>query len=681
MLYESRLGDAVTFSMKPSFSPFLSAFAAVTAAVTVLGGCGNSPYQPGVTRESVYFMSQADDPRKLDPASSYRADEGAILDVICSSYYDYHPLYTEPFKLQTNLGAQPAEREPYAYVDAKTGKTVNGERWIFRIRKDLQFADDPCFPGGKGRKIDARDFVYAFQRMADPAAGSPVQGFFADKIIGFQDLIERNNALLKAGKEADTTDLPPGLQLDPTDAYTFRIALNQPYPQIRYLMAMHFTAPMAREATEKYGKDIVRHPVGCGPFILDEWVPKRRIVLKKNPNRPLESFPTQGQPGDREKGFLKNAGEQLPLVDKVIISNITESTTGWNLFLQGYLDGWGVTQTNYQQVISQQGILSDEMKEKQIRLTKSDNVAISYFAFNMNDPVFGGYTPQKQKLRQAISLAVDSQEFIDLFSQGNGRAAQSVMPPGLFGYDPDYKNPFRQYDPKLTRAKKLLAEAGYPNGIDKKTGERLTLYYDNALTDAAGRQYVSLITRQISALGLRFESRSQRDIVWQSKIDGNDWQFTSYGWLADYPDPENFVFLLYGPNKRPGPNLTGYDNPKYNRVFERMRALEDGPERLKLIEQLRDIANEDSPLIWMQHSQNLSLTYDWVDPLKPNPINNNTLKYRAVDGPERAQLQRKWNRPIWWPLGAIAAVFMLGTLPAVQVIKNRRRRRVTRGRD
>ncbi len=651
---------------------------AALGAITALSGCGNSPYQSGVTKESVYFLSQADDPRKLDPASSYRASEGTILDVICSSYYDYHPLYTEPFELQTNLGAQPAERESYSYVDPKTKKSVTGERWTFRIRRDLKFADDPCFPDGKGRPIDARDFVYAFRRMADPAAGSPVQNFFSDKIIGFQQLIDRNTALLKDGKEADYSSPVFGLQLDPADPYTFRIALNQPYPQIRYLMAMHFTAPMAPEATQFYGKDIERHPVGCGPFVLDEWVPKRRIVLKKNPNRPRQLFPAEGQKGDREKDFLKNAGRELPLVDKVIISNVTEGTTGWNLFLQGYLDGWGVTQTNYQQVISQQGQLSDEMKQKGITLTKSDNVAITYFAFNMNDPVFGGTTPQKRKLRQAISLAVNSQEFIDLFSQGNGRAAQSVIPPGIFGYDASYKNPFRQYDPKLTRAKQLLAEAGYPKGIDKKTGDRLNLYYDNAQTDAAGRQYIALITRQIEDLGVNLISRSQRDIVWQSKIDGNDWQFTSYGWLADYPDPENFVFLLYGPNKRPGPNLTGYNNPAYNRVFEKMRALEDGPNRLQLIHQLRDMANADCPLIWMQHTQNMSLTYDWVDPLKPNPINNTTLKYRAVDGPERAQLQKRWNRPIWWPLAAIAAVLVLGSLPALQVVKNRHRRRVTR---
>ena len=575
------------------------------------------------------------------------------------------------------LGAEEAKAEPFQVIDPKTKASKTGQRWTFRIRRDLRFQDDPCFPGGKGRPITAEDFVYAFRRMADPVNGSPVQGFFSDKLLGLPELIERNAALQKEGKAADYLRPIEGVQVDKNDPYTFHITLNQPYPQLRYLMAMHFTAPMAHEATKLYGKDIARHPIGCGPYMLEEWTPKRRIVLVKNPNRVTEYYPTEGEPGDREAGLLKLAGQQLPLTDKIVVTNITENTTGWNLFLQGYMDAWGVTQTNYQQAVTQQGMLSDEMREKGIRLTKANSVGISYFAFNMNDPVVGGYTPEKRKLRQAISLAVNSRDFIQLFSQGNGIAAQSIIPPGIFGYDPNYVNPYRQYDPQLTRAKQLMKEAGYPNGINSK-GERLTLYYDNAKTDASGRQFNGLIARQIEALGINFQSRAQRDIVWQNKIDGNDWQFTDYGWLADYPDPENFVFLLYGPNKRPGPNLTGYNNPQYNKIFEQMRAMEDGPQRLKLIEQLRTIANDDCPLIWLQHGQSLGLSYDWLSPAKQNPIANDAIKYRAIDAEKRASLQKKWNQPNVWPVFALFAALILGSLPALQVVKNRHRRRVTR---
>ncbi|RYZ87175.1 MAG: hypothetical protein EOP06_13155, partial [Proteobacteria bacterium] len=264
-------------------------FATVAASVA-LAGCGNSPYPAGMTGQSVYFISQADDPRKLDPASSYRASEGVILDVICSAYYDYQPLKTKDFQLILNLGGREAKREPYRYIDAKTKKPRVGEQWTFQIRHDLKFSNDPCFSGGKGRAITAKDFIYAFRRMADPAAASPVQGFFADKIIGFDDLIARNIKALEKKQGADYDTPIPGLQLDPTDPYTFRVNLNQPYPQMRYLMAMHFTAPMAYESVAFYGKDIVHHPIGCGPFVLEEWTPKRRIVLAKNPNRPVEYY-------------------------------------------------------------------------------------------------------------------------------------------------------------------------------------------------------------------------------------------------------------------------------------------------------------------------------------------------------------------------------------------------------
>lgn len=621
-------------------------------------------------------MSQQDDPRKLDPASSYRANEGQILDVICPSYYEYQPLKTKKIQLQLMLGEREAERESYPYTVAGKGK-VQGERWTFHIRHDLRFQDDPCFPGGKGRAITAKDFLYAFRRMADPANASPVVTFFSDKVVGFSDLVERNAKLQKADKGADYVTPIKGLQLDATDPYTFRIVLNQPFPQLRYLMAMHFTSPMPFEAVTFYGKEINQHPVGCGPYVLQEWTPKRRIALAVNPNRPTEFYPSEGDPGDKEKGLLRDAGKRLPLADKVVITNIPESTTGWNLFLQGYMDAWGVTQTNFQQVMTQQGALSPEMKEHDIRLVKSNDLWVTYFAFNMSDPVVGGYTPQKRKLRQAISLALNSQEFIELFSMGNGLAAQSIIPPGIYGYDPKYHNPYRTFDPKLAKAKQLLKEAGYPNGIDAKTGDRLTIYYDNAKIEAAGRQYIGLISRQIEALGIHLESRAQRDVVWQNKIEGNDWQLVDYGWIADYPDAENFLFLLYGPNKRPGPNLSGYNNPAYNRLFERMRAMNDGPERLALMHQMRQMVQEDCPLIYLQEVQRMSLYYNWLGANKPHPIANTLLKYRAVNGEQRAQLQTKWNRPVVWPILMFGVVLVLGSLPAVQVVKHRHNRRVT----
>ncbi|HZP82562.1 MAG TPA: ABC transporter substrate-binding protein, partial [Chthonomonadaceae bacterium] len=347
------------------------------------------------------------------------------------------------------------------------------------------------------------------------------------------------------------------------------------------------------------------------------------------------------------------------------------------LFLQGYQDGAGVSQNNFQQVMSRAGQLSEEMRRKGVKLHRDVSANIVYFAFNMNDPVVGGYTPEKRKLRQAISLAIDSQPYIDLFNQGMGKPAEWIIPPGLFGYDPSYKNPYRQFN--LQKAKQLLAEAGYPNGIDPKTGDRFTLFFDNTAVDAAGRQFVGLVVKQIEALGIHVESRAWRGNVWQDKVDKGQFQFVRYGWYADYPDPENFVFLLYGPNKRPGPNSSGYDNPEYNKRFEQMRSMDDGPERLAIIKKMRDISVEDCPWIYINHDESLFLTQPWLQNVKPHPIAMDSGKYQSVDGAMRARLQAEWNRPNYWPAVALAAFLFLGSIPAAGVVRQRTHRSARRG--
>jgi oligopeptide transport system substrate-binding protein len=644
----------------------------------VLAGCSNNPYPPGESAGSILYRRLRDDPRTLDPSVTYTVSDALVTDLIYPSYFQYHYLKRNPFVLQLALGAEEPRRGPYPYSATEKGRRIlkRGEAWTFRIKRGLRFQDDPCFPGGRGREIKAADFIYSFRRMADPAVPCPVLSFFEDKILGMAEYVAHNRERAQRHQGADYAALVAGLQLDPRDPYTFRILLNQPYPQLRYLMTMHFTTPLAHEAVERWGPDLARHPVGCGPYLLTEYTRKQRIVLRANPNRRAEFYPTDGAPGDREAGLLRDAGKRLPLTEVIVYNIVHEDVTGWNLFLQGYQDTFGVTQENYQQAMSRPGQLSPDMVRKGVRLFRATEPNIAYFAFNMRDPLVGGYTPQKRKLRQALSLAVDAQAHIDLLSQGNGVPAQFLLPDGIFGYDPAYRNPYRQYN--VEQAKKLLAEAGYPDGIDPKTGDRLTIYYDNSATDAAGRQAVGLITKQMEAIGVRLSSRAWRGIIWQDRVDHGQFQFIQYGWLADYPDPENFLFLLYGPNVRPGPNSAAYNNPEYNRLFEQMRAMEDGPERLALIRRMREIAAVDCPWIFLQHDQNLALGYDWVRNIKPHPVAIDGGKYLAVDGPRRARLQAEWNRPNYWPAVAFAAFLIAGSIPAAATVRQRSRRQARR---
>jgi ABC-type transport system substrate-binding protein len=408
--------------------------------------------------------------------------------------------------------------------------------------------------------------------------------------------------------------------------------------------------------------------------MLTEYTTRQRIVLEANPNRMKEYYPSDGDPGDREKGFLDDAGKELPLARKVVFSTVREGTTGWNMFLQGYLDNYGVTQDNFQQAMGRTGDVSPEMKAKGVKMTLGSDPNVRYFAFNMSDPVWGGLTDRGRKLRQAVSLSLNAQEFIDLSNFGYGEAAQFIIPPGIYGYDKSYRNPYRETN--VAKAKQLLADAGYPGGIDPSTGKRLVLTYDHAYITPAGRQLVGLTKRLIEKTGITLDAQAWRPNVWQDRLDDGKFQLMDYGWLADYPDPENFVFLLYGPNKRPGPNASAYHNPEYDKLFEQMRSMDDTPARLAIIKRMREIAVEDSPWIYLTHDQDLYLTQPWVHNFKPHPVANDGVKYWGVDGPQRAQLQAEWNRPIWWPAVAVALFLMIGSLPAIAVVRNRTRRRI-----
>ncbi|MCW3053898.1 MAG: ABC-type oligopeptide transport system,periplasmic component, partial [Chthonomonadales bacterium] len=538
------------------------------------------------------------------------------------------------------------------------------------------FQDDPCFPGGRGREITAADFLYSFRRIADPALTCGIMSYLDGKVLGMAEYEAHQKQLEDRKQRPDYRFPVEGLQLDTQDPYTFRILLNQRYPQLRYLMAMHFTSPLAHEAVEKYGSDLARHPVGCGAFLLSDYKPKGHIFLKANPNYREETYPTEGAPGALEAGLLKDAGKRLPLVQEVHFEIMREGITSWNLFAQGYQDLSRVSQSNYQQVMGQAGQLSEEMKRDGIGLHRDVSMEIDYFAFNMTDPIYGGYGEKSRKLRKAISLAIDSQAFIDLLSQGIGTQAQSIIPSGLFGYDPDYKNPYRR--PDLAKAKQLLTEAGYPDGVDAKTGERLTLFYDSNQIDAAGRQWSGLATKQIEQLGIHIESRPTLDPVYQEKLAKGQFQFMSYGWVADYPDPENFIFLLYGPNKRPGPNAIAYQNAEYDRLFEQMRAMDDTPERKTALEKMRAIVAEDCPWIYLQHPETFALTQSWLTNYKPHPIAADVIKYWNVDGAKRAQLQAAWNRPNYWPALGFAIFVVLGSLPTASVMRRRSNRHVRR---
>ncbi len=658
---------------------FSGRYALILAALALLTGCNNSPYSVSQQNKKVLYLTLAQDVNTLDPSIAYDVDSESLTELIYSSYFRYDHLKQNPFQLDLSLGAQMPVVKPVTYLSTQpngTKKEVNGQLWTFRVRPGLHFQNDPCFPGGRGREILGSDFLFTFRRMADPAIPCPIVSYFDQKIEGMAAYEAYNRKRIAHHQKTDYSYPIAGLQLVPGHPHMFRILLNQPYPQLRYLMAMTLTAPLPSEAIQKYGAKIATHPVGCGQFILKTYVPRGRYVLVKNPNRPYLTYPSTGMPGDRKAGLLQDAGRQLPLVDEVQFNIIPEGTTVWNEFLQGYLDITGVSQNNFQQAMPRPDVISPDLKARGVKLRKVVSLDINYYIFNMDDPVVGGYSQRARLLRQAVSMAVNSKEEIDLETLGLGMQAQWLTPPGIFGFNPNYVNPYRQFN--LQKAKALLAEAGYPKGIDPSTGKPLVIYYDNSAVNAQGRQALAITQREIDSLGINLVSRSWRNAEFQDRINGGRFQFTSWGWVADYPDSENFAFLLYSRNKRPGPNVSNYSNPLYDAVFRKMRSLNDTPQRAALIQQLTDISAPDCPLIYTSHSEAYGLVQPWLLNYKPNPIALDGPDYLNINMQMRTHLRKSWNQPQIWPIVLIFGGIFLSALPAIGVVRKRSRRHLRR---
>jgi ABC-type transport system substrate-binding protein len=452
--------------------------------------------------------------------------------------------------------------------------------------------------------------------------------------------------------------------------------MNQPYPQLQYLMAMHFSTPIPREALDKYGMDAygTYHPVGCGAYKFATYKPHEIVELVRNANC-TETNPGTLPGDDPDVHF--DPGAPLPGVDKLVFLGVREPLTAYNLFQQGYLD-WMLANSLTVQQTPGAAALTPELRARGAKLQHNVFPGFDYIAFNMQDPLVGGYTPKKRKLRQAISLAINSEAYLNVISQGLGREAQFIMPPGLCGYDEKYVNPYRLYEPKLKRAKELLAEAGYPSGVDPKTHEKLSINLDLNATTATQRQIARMFQLQIEELGIHVETRLADYPLFIDRLSKHQHQVVFWGWLADYPDAENFAFLLYGPNKEPGPNTSLYANPQYDRLFEKIRSMRDSPEREKIIFQMRDIVVEDCPIVTLTYMETRLLTQPWIHNAVPHPITSDTYKYYTVDPAMRVEKQREWNHPKFWPIG-LAVLGVAGLLaPAVSVGIRYRNRNVRR---
>ena len=690
----------------------------------------NSPYPAADADKSIVYSAFGERPKHLDPARSYSENEYVFLGNIYEPPLQYHYL-KRPYQLEPQTAAaMPTVR--YFDVqgrelpaDVEVSKIAVSEYEI-RIKPGIRYQPHPAFAKdaqGKpryipikseeldgidrfedfsetgSRELTAADYVYQIRRLAHPRVQSPILGLMADYIIGLKDLAKSLGEAAKQSPKDEYLDIGkydfPGAYV--VDKTTYRIRIKGKYPQFIYWLGMPFFAPVPEEAERFYRQPGMAErnftldwqPVGSGAFYLAENDPNRVMRLEKNPYYRDDFYPAEGDPGDAEAGLLADAGKRLPLVDTVIYSLEKEDVPYWNKFLQGYYDASGVSSDSFDQAIRMNADgepdLTPDMRERGILLATAAQPSLSYMGFNMLDPVVGGMSERSRKLRQALSIAIDYDEFISIFLNGRGLPGQGPLPPGIFGHKEGEAgvNPvvFQWRDGKLQRhaldaAKRLLAEAGYPNGRDGKTGQPLTLYFDTAASGPEAKSRMDWFRKQFAKLDIQLVIRATDYNRFQDKMSKGSEQIFEWGWNADYPDPENFLFLLYGPNKKVGTggeNAANYQNPEFDRLFERMKDMDNSPERQAVIDQMIKLAREDAPWIYAFHPKSFGLRHAWVKNAKPNLMAHNLLKYRRIDSVARAAYQAKWNRPVWWPVGVTVVLLVAAIWPAVAAYRRRQR--------
>jgi ABC-type transport system substrate-binding protein len=700
-----------------------------------IAGCGqiwNSPYPSEDRGKNIFYTAFTERPKHLDPVQSYSEDEAEFNAQIYEPPLQYHYL-----KRPYTLVPMTAEAVPKPqYVDAHDNpvaaeaEDVAYSVYEIRIRPGIRYQPHPAFAqDGSGkliyakltredlngiymlsdfpqvgtRELIAEDYAYQIKRLAHPRLHSPIFGLMSEYIVGLKELARELKAADKAlsakGEKETRLDLSrfnlSGVEV--IDRYAYRIKVKGRYPQFAYWLAMNFFAPVPIEADRFYSQPGMAernltldwYPVGTGPYMLTENNPNARMVLERNPNFRGETYPAEGDPEDAQAGFLADAGKAIPFIDKVVFTREKEGIPYWNKFLQGYYDASGIASDNFDQAVrinveGEAGV-TPEMAEKGISLETAVATSSRYLAFNWLDPVVGGASERSRKLRQAISIALDWEEFISIFANGRGIPGHGPIPPGIAGYrtGEEGMNPV-VYDwvngtprrKSIEVAKGLLAEAGYPNGRDARTGEPLVLYLDTTDRGPGDKPRYDWFRKQFAKLNIQLEIRGTDYNRFQDKVRKGAAQIFVWGWNADYPDPENFLFLFHTPQSRArfqGENAANYSNPEFDLLFEQMKNTEDSPQRQAIIDKMVTILREDAPWSFMFHHKEYSLRHAWLANVKPNQMARNSVKYKRIDTRLRDAQRAQWNGPLLWPLAAILVVVGLSGVPAIAMYRRRER--------
>lgn len=547
----------------------------------------------------------------FDPALASDFNSLCVIENIFDSMLRYDYL-ARPLTLQPNT----LSRMPTVSND--------GKEYVFHIQPGIYFSDDSAWKGSQ-RELTASDYAYSIKRLYDPRLHSPWLFLFKGHLAGDHTLL----AAAEAGR-FDVDQPIAGVKL--ADRYTLILRLNAPDRNFLFKLAMPATGAVAREVMDAHADATGTHPVGTGPYRLQSWQRSERIVLDANPGFREVRFKAQGFDDSARAAIAKRLdGQRLPLIGRIELRVIEEQETAVLGFLKHQFDLIEQVPPPVSGLLIEHGSLKPALRESGIGVRLFPVLQTYYMWMNMDDPVIGGYTPERVALRRAIAMAYHREEDIRVLERGLAQAAQSPLPPNLLGYDPDYRNPV-PYDPAL--AKRLLDWFGYRvrdgSGFrSQPDGRPLTLTM-HAEASTAGYLRAESWRRALTAIGIRivFHTDSYTEILRAARL--GKVQMFEADWLADYPDAENFYQLLYGPN-RDRSNYAHFALPAFDQRFLRIQNLPDGPERQRLLDEMADIVNAYNPWVLRYHTLSLDVWHPWLRNYLRHPVELTGWRYWDID--------------------------------------------------
>ena len=517
--------------------------------------------------------------------------------------------------------ARPAKVVPML-AEAMPVIADNGRTYTFKLRKGIYFAPDPIWKGAK-RELVAQDVVYSYMRFLDPKNRAPYAFLLEGKIVG----LDEHGAAAKKSGRFDYDAKIPGIEA--VDRYTVRFKLKETDYNFLFIVAHISLGIVAREAIEGYGDDAMGHPVGTGPYMLKSWTRRSKIVLESNPEYPGFTWDFAVSEPTWDDQLVKDMrGKKMPQVGRVEITIIEEAQSRFLAFQQKQLDYLNMPETFAPSTLDGDR-LKPAFAEQGILLFRAPDPDMTYTAFNVRDPVIGGFTKEKIALRRAMAMAYDIDEEIKVVRKGQAVALQMPIPFGVVGHDPNYRS-VNQYDPAT--ANKLLDYFGYKKGKDGwrtlPDGKPLLL---RLATEASStqRELDELWQKSLARIGVRMETAVSQFVDNVQASKACKLQMWGQGWIADYPDGDNFVQLLYGPNV--GQSNPGcYESAAFDKFYNAARLLPNSPERnLLFLEMTRQMEVDAA---WSLHVSRLrnELIRPWVQGYKKHPILQAEWQYLDV---------------------------------------------------